>query len=165
MSAPPSPPAGPGAGFVLCARSDAMRPWVRPGDRVRFEARAPRRGDVVLVALAERRVLQRLVRRRGIGWTVRGDARGQPPAFVRDDQILAVAVACAREGRPAWRRVDGILGRTGALALGPAWRVAHALRRRRAAARRRPPPETRAVAATSSTSEGVGGGRDRVPLD
>jgi hypothetical protein len=117
--------------FVLRARGDAMGAWLRPGDRVRLERRAPRRGDVALVSLEGRLVLQRLVRRRPGGWLVRGDARFAR-AFVGDDQIVAVATARARDRQArGWTRVDRLLDRAGALALAPARRVAWVLRRRR----------------------------------
>jgi hypothetical protein len=130
----PSAPAGatpPGDAFVLRVRGDAMGSWLRPGDRLRLERRAPRRGDVALVAVAGRVVLQRLVRRRGAGWLVRGDARAAL-AYVGDEQVVAVATARARaQGASGWTRIDGVWGRAGALAFAPARRVAWALRRRR----------------------------------
>lgn len=117
--------------LTLRARGDGMRPWLRPGDRLRLERRSPRLGDVALVALGDRLVLQRLVRRRGRGWLVRGEGvRAHRAAYVPADQI--VAVATARAGEAGWVRLDGLLGRARALALGPALRAASRLRRRRA---------------------------------
>ena len=117
---------------VLRARGDAMGDWLRPGDRVRLERRTPRRGDVALVDFGGRLVLQRVVRRRPGGWLVQGDAR-LVRGFVRDAQIVAVATARSRgDAAGGWTRIDGLLGRTRALAIAPARRVARALRRRSA---------------------------------
>lgn len=111
-------------------RGIAMRPLLRPGDRVRLERRAPRRGDVALIALAERMVLHRLVRRRGETWLVRGDAPGPSEAWVHRDQVVAVATARRREGRgrARWLRLDHPVARAGGLAAGHARWASRGLR-------------------------------------
>jgi hypothetical protein len=112
------------------ARGVSMRPLLRSGDRVRLEARAPRRGDVALVALDERLVLHRLVRRRGARWLVRGDARPRADGWVASDRILAVATARGREcrGGPHWQRLDGGAQRFAGLARAVLRRLASRVR-------------------------------------
>lgn len=104
------------------ARGLAMRPYLRPGDRVRLEARPPRRGDIVLVCLDERMVLQRLVRLRGDMGLIRADGAGSVDAWVHRDQILAVATARqrAQQGPGRWARLDHPVARARGLATGRA---------------------------------------------
>jgi len=135
-----------GGRLEIRARGVSMRPWLRPGDRVRLERRPPRRGDVALIALPERVVLHRLVRRRGDAWFVRGDARRGCDGWVGSSQILAVATARLREqaSRPRWVRLDRPLSRARGLALSPMLRLLRSLggarvRRRPTVSFRRPP--------------------------
>lgn len=82
--------------LVLEARGVSMRPWIRPGDRVRLERRPPRRGDVALVRCGGRLVLHRLRRRRRGRWLLQGDARTAPDGWIDARAVLGVAVAVAR---------------------------------------------------------------------
>ena len=97
----------------LVAQGLSMRPALRPGDRVRLEARLPRRGEIVLAIVGKRLVLHRVLRRRGEAWLLRGDARRCADGWISAGDILGVATARARTGEPApaWRRVDGGLAR------------------------------------------------------
>lgn len=99
-----------------------MRPHLRPGDRVRLESRPPRRGDIVLVCLDERMVLQRLVRVRGDTCLIRADGAASVDAWVHRDQVLAVATARQRpqQGPGRWVRLDHPVARARGLATGRA---------------------------------------------
>ena len=80
------------------ARGDAMAPLVVPGDRVRLERRPPRPGEVALVAVEGRLVLQRLLRRRGGVWQVHADRPTAPDAWVHERQVVAIATRRQRRG-------------------------------------------------------------------
>jgi hypothetical protein len=105
-----------------------MRPLLRPGDRVRLEDRPPRSGDVALVSLQGRLVLQRLGARRGARWKV-GAAAGASAGWVHADQVKAVAISRRREGDPnePWVRIDRLVDRVFGRALAPAYRAARIL--------------------------------------
>jgi hypothetical protein len=92
----------------------SMRPWLRSGERILLERRAPRRGDVALVALEGRLLLHRLVRRREGHWLVAGDGRREVDGWVDEADVLAVATS---RHRGVWRRLDGPLRRGLGLAL------------------------------------------------
>jgi len=93
----------------LVAKGLSMRPALRPGDRVRLEARAPRRGEIVLAVAGDHLVLHRALRHRGKAWLVRGDARRRADGWIGEHEILGVATARARaRGRVSgWSRLDG----------------------------------------------------------
>lgn len=116
----------------VVARGISMRPALRAGDRVRLAARAPRLGDVALVALADRVVLHRLVRRRGAQWLVRGDARPCGDGWVGEERILAVATGFRRGSEAGdascWHRLDRGPDRWRGLVLAQLARAARALR-------------------------------------
>jgi hypothetical protein len=97
----------------LVAQGLSMRPALRPGDRVRLEARVPRRGEIVLAVAGRRLVLHRVLRRRGEVWLLRGDARRCPDGWIPGSDILGVATArAATAGRaPGWKRLDGGMAR------------------------------------------------------
>jgi hypothetical protein len=116
----------------LRAQGTSMGPWLRPGDRVRLEDRAPRHGDVALAVVRGRLVLHRLRRRRAGRWLLRGDARPRPDGWVGTHEIVAIAVARARSER-GWTRLDARWRRWLALGASPLLGVA---RRARARARR-----------------------------
>lgn len=84
------------------ARGDAMAPLVLPGDRVRLERRAPRAGEVALVALEGRLVLQRLMRRRGGVWRVHAERPTVKDAWVHERQVVAIATGRLRRGHSEW---------------------------------------------------------------
>jgi hypothetical protein len=84
------------------ARGDAMAPLVVPGDRVRLERRDPRPGEVALVALEGRLVLQRLLRRRGGVWQVHADRPSAQDAWVHERQVVAIATGRLRRGHRDW---------------------------------------------------------------
>jgi len=106
------------------ARGVSMRPTLRPGDGVRLERRAPRRGDVALVAVGGRLVLHRLVRRRSDRWLVWGDARPAPDGWVDAEAVLAVATARRTVPDGRWHPLDGRWQRLGALLGAPLARAA-----------------------------------------
>jgi len=93
----------------LVAQGLSMRPALRPGDRVRLEARLPRRGEIVLAVAGKRLVLHRVLRRRGEAWLLRGDARRCADGWISASDILGVATVRARTGgrELGWRRLDG----------------------------------------------------------
>jgi hypothetical protein len=115
----------------------SMRPWLRPGDRVRLEARAPRHGDVALALVGDRLVLHRLRRRATGRWLLQGDARRAADGWVPAADVLAVAVARSRRGRPGrapgarteWRRLDSSWQRWLALGVAPLLGFARTVRR------------------------------------
>jgi len=117
----------------VVARGISMRPALRAGDRVRLAQRAPRRGDVALVALADRVVLHRLVGRRGRHWRVRGDAHPRCDGWVEPERILAVATGFRRgaesDDRNRWHRLDRAPDRWRGLLLARLVRGARGLRR------------------------------------
>jgi len=115
----------------VVASGVSMRPLLRAGDRVRLEARRPRRGDVALVAHDSRLLLHRLVRRRDGAWLLRGDAQPRADGWVRGHAILAVATGVRRDGRAPWRSLDGAPRRWLGLALAEAAPFARRLRRGR----------------------------------
>ena len=118
----------------VVARGVSMRPALRAGDRVRLAQRGPRRGDVALVALADRVVLHRLVARRGRRWLVRGDARPGCDGWVEPERILAVATGFRRGAETGdasrWHRLDRAPDRWRGLLLAGLVRAARGLRRR-----------------------------------
>jgi len=93
----------------LVAKGLSMRPALQPGDRVRLEARIPRRGEIVLAVAREHLVLHRALRRRGKAWLLQGDARRRADGWIGEHDILGVATARARAGGgvPRWSRLDG----------------------------------------------------------
>ncbi|HKE10911.1 MAG TPA: S24/S26 family peptidase [Myxococcota bacterium] len=105
----------------LVAHGVSMRPALRPGDRVRLEARAPRRGEIVLAVAGRRLVLHRVLRRRGEKWLLRGDARRCPDGWIPGDDVLGVATARATTGGRAqgWKRLDGGMARAYGLFIVP----------------------------------------------
>ncbi len=113
-------------GLELVARGVSMRPLLRSGDRVQLAPRTPRRGDVALVALEDRVVLHRLVRRRAGRWLVRGDARPRADGWHEPERILAVATGFRRDaeadGGGRWHRLDRAQDRWRGLALATAAR-------------------------------------------
>lgn len=90
------------------ARGDAMAPLVRPGDRVRLARRAPRVGEIGLVSVGGRLILQRLVRHRGDTWQVHADRVGAPDAWIHDSQIVAIATERLRAGDLEWRALGAL---------------------------------------------------------
>ena len=126
----------------VVARGISMRPALRAGDRVRLALRAPRRGDVALVALADRVVLHRLVGRRGQRWLVRGDAHPRCDGWVESERILAVATGFRRgaesDHRNRWHRLDRAPDRWLGLLLASVLRTGRGLRRGLTRGRLRP---------------------------
>jgi hypothetical protein len=116
----------------LVAQGLSMRPALRPGDRVRLEARGPRRGEIVLAVAGKRLVLHRVLRRRAGAWLLRGDARRGPDGWIPSDDILGVATArFATGGRaPGWKRLDGGMARAYGLFIAPLVAFARPVRRR-----------------------------------
>jgi hypothetical protein len=98
--AKPAPPPEP---LEIRARGDAMAPLVRPGDRVRLARRTPRVGEIGLVSVGGRLILQRLVRHRGDTWQVHADRAGAPDAWIHGSQIVAIATERLRVGDAGWR--------------------------------------------------------------
>jgi hypothetical protein len=111
----------------LVAHGLSMRPALRPGDRVRLEARVPRRGEIVLAVAGNRLVLHRALRRRGGAWLLQGDARRRPDGWISGSDVLAVATARAATGgrTPVWKRVDGGRARAYGLFIVPLLAFAH----------------------------------------
>jgi hypothetical protein len=131
----------------LVAQGLSMRPALCPGDRVRLEARAPRRGEIVLAVAGKRLVLHRVLRRRGQVWLLRGDARRWPDGWIQGGDILGVATARAGTGGHArgWRRLDGAMARAYGLLIVPCVAFARRFpgRLRAAQGRMRPVPGLR----------------------
>jgi hypothetical protein len=111
----------------LRAQGTSMGPWLRAGDRVRLEARAPRHGDVALAVLEGRLLLHRLRRRRRGRWLLRGDARARADGWVSPEDIVAIAVARGR-GDGGWTRLDAPWRRWLALGAAPFLGVARSAR-------------------------------------
>ena len=132
-------------GLELVARGISMRPLLRSGDRVHLAVREPRLGAVALVALDDRIVLHRLVRRRTTRWLVRGDARTtrwlvrgdartRADGWIDAERILALATGFRRAAEAddggEWHRLDRPADRWRGLAFATALRSARRLAQR-----------------------------------
>jgi phage repressor protein C with HTH and peptisase S24 domain len=80
----------------------SMRPFLRSRDLVTVRPAATARlGDVVLIRLADSRLLiHRVVGRGAGGLATRGDAAGSPDAGAAGARLLGRVVSIRRDGRP-----------------------------------------------------------------
>ena len=115
------------------ARGRSMRPFLNPGDQVRLEHRPPRTGDVALVSVQGRLVLQRLGTCRGARWKVAG-ADGGSTGWVHRDQVMAIATSRRRDPNEPWVRLDRLVDRVVSRVLAPAVRATRILRSLQSAA-------------------------------
>ncbi|MCB9522826.1 MAG: S24/S26 family peptidase [Myxococcales bacterium] len=94
----------------LRATGGSMRPFIRSGDRLRLDPRAPwGLGAVVWVAAADGGpgVIHRVVARRADRVLTKGDALPESDGWVPVARVMATVVAIERGGRPVplrrWR--------------------------------------------------------------
>lgn len=81
---------------VVRVGSSSMQPTLVLGESVVVERRAPRVGEVALLATPGQPTLHRLIARVGRRWVHAGDARAARPGMALDEEVLGVADLPAR---------------------------------------------------------------------